>query len=78
MTFHIPSRDDVRWLSAQWRTGALLQLMDAHKLTAEDVGTITGHKKMTVYCWRTSAVRPISVNDLKALMFELARSHEQA
>jgi hypothetical protein len=78
MISDIPARDDNRWQDARWRTDTLLKIMHDLNLKGHDVAGYTGNAPATVYCWRTVAVRPIPVNDLKVLMFEIERDHGQA
>lgn len=47
--------------------------METRGLTAAMVSEILDTAEQTVFNWRASAARPISIHALKALMFEVER-----
>lgn len=63
------------------RTARLIQLMQQHQLTDEQVGHLLGRKRMTVRIWRAAGankVRTIPANELQLLEFKLAKKRKVA
>lgn len=68
----VVDRRDLRWNDAAWRTETLLALIADHRLTSQEIATMTGRSVDTVRQWRSGKSIAIPIVLLRLLMLDLA------